>query len=183
MEGNPICEARDRQHYQIAAGIHPAASILGTDQQKQDLSESLALKKRQASEAKSGIKQMVESIILPEARNLEIQQDQIKPVQEKKAILLTSSEKEAIEAAKHTALAEDGNSYVPSLMKHWADEPARYEYLWTALYEHSADLVAEDAAFMEAFEQTRVFQTNYKSLYESKLELMNFRKGQCAAIA
>ena len=46
-EGNFICEARDRLHYRIAAGIHPAAQILGTETQAQGLTEALELKKRQ----------------------------------------------------------------------------------------------------------------------------------------
>lgn len=184
MDGNPICEARDRQHYQIAAGIHPAASVLGTEQQKYDLSESLALKKRQATEAKSGMKQMIESVILPEAKAQLKSIPQAKMPEARPELKLTASEKAVIEEVKKQAFSDESvNAYQPSLFRHWPDEAARYEYLWTALYGHSADLVTEDAAFMEAFEQTRVFQTNYKSLYESKLELMNFRKGHCAAIA
>ena len=34
LEGHRLCEARDRYHYGIAAGIHPAARALGTAEQQ-----------------------------------------------------------------------------------------------------------------------------------------------------
>ena len=72
LEGHRLCEARDRYHYGIAAGIHPAARALGTAEQQQDLSDALELKKRQECAAKAGIRQMTETVILPEARQRQI---------------------------------------------------------------------------------------------------------------
>lgn len=184
LDGTKICEARDREHFKIACGIHPAAGVLGTEQQRQDLSDALALTKAQAREAKSGIRQFVEGIIVPEARQsrqaIPKAQEHIRT--EKKPTSLSTRDKALIEAAKAEARTEqDEPSYQPSMLRRWTDEPSRYAYLWEARFEQGAELVPEDAAFMEAFEQSSQYQNNYKSLYDTKLELRNFRRNQCAA--
>ena len=67
------------------------------------------------------------------------------------------------------------------MLRRWPDEPARYAYLWEARFERDVELVPEDAAFMDTFEQSALFQSNFKSLYDTKLELRNFRRNQCVA--
>ena len=183
LDGNRICEARDRHHYGIAAGIHPAARVLGTDAQRRDLTEALALKKQQERGAKAGIRRMTETIILPEARQRQVtglQKAIPVPALEEKAPTLTATEKAAIEAAKAAgaqARAElDAPAYKPSLFKRFPDEAARYDYLFTARHERGAELVPEDAAFMEYFENTPQFQRNFQTLYEDRLELLHFRR-------
>lgn len=184
-DGNLLCEARDRQHYQIADGIHPAAHILGTDDQKRDLSEAIEFKKQQAKEAKGGIRQMVNTIIIPEA-HVRRDQDVAKPepIKQKPRKAMSEATKAAIEAIKEQARAEgETRLYEPSLLKRWRDEAERYDYLWKAIHEHGAELVPEDSAFMEAFEGTQQFQRNYRQKYDSLLELMSFRQSQQAATA
>ena len=190
LEGNRLCEARDRYHYGIAAGVHPTARVLGTTEQQQDLTEALELKKRQEREAKAGIRQMTETVILPEARQRQVTGFQkVIPAPEpvRKISALSATEKAAIEAAKVAgaqARAElDAPAYEPSIFKRFPDEPARYDYLFTALHERGAELVPEDAAFMEYFENTPQFQRNFKALYEDRLELLQFRKSQYIATA
>ena len=91
--------------------------------------------------------------------------------------------KAAIEAAKNAgaqARAElDAPGYEPSLYRRFLDEPARYDYLFKARYEQGAELVPEDAAFMDYFENTPQFQRNFKPLYDSRLELLH-RQGNIA---
>ena len=180
LEGHRLCEARDRYHYGISAGIHPAARALGTAEQQQDLSDALELKKRQECAAKAGIRQMTETVILPEARQRQITSfHKAIPATEpiRKSPALSATEKAAIEAAKAAgaqARAElDAPTYEPSIFKRFPDEPARYDYLFTALHERGAELVPEDAAFMEYFENTPQFQRNFKPLYDGKLELLH----------
>ena len=180
LEGHRLCEARDRYHYGIAAGIHPAARALGTAEQQQDLSDALELKKRQECAAKAGIRQMTETVILPEARQRQItgfQKAIPAPAPMRKSPALSATEKAAIEAAKAAgaqARAElEAPTYEPSIFKRFPDEPARYDYLFTALHEQGAELVPEDAAFMEYFENTPQFQRNFKPLYDGKLELLH----------
>ena len=180
LEGHRLCEARDRYHYGIAAGIHPAARALGTAEQQQDLSDALELKKRQECAAKAGIRQMTETVILPEARQRQItgfQKAIPAPAPMRKSPALSATEKAAIEAAKAAgaqARAElEAPTYDPSIFKRFPDEPARYDYLFTALHEQGAELVPEDAAFMEYFENTPQFQRNFKPLYDGKLELLH----------
>lgn len=189
LDGNKICEARDREHYGIAAGIHPAARVLGTAEQQRDLTESLALKKQQERGAKGGIRQMIETVIIPEAREQQFigeQRRTLPPVSKSPSTptILSSAEKAAIEAAKAAgaqARAEmDAPSYEPSIFKRFPDEPARYDYLFTARYEHGAELAPEDAAFMDYFENTPQFQHNFKTLYDARLELLHFRQGNIA---
>lgn len=95
---------------------------------------------------------------------------------------LSATEKAAIEAAKVAgaqARAElDAPSYEPSIFRRFPDEPARYDYLFTALHKRGAELVPEDAAFMEYFENSQQFKNNFKALYDARLELLQFRKGQ-----
>ena len=184
-EGNFICEARDRLHYRIAAGIHPAAQILGTETQAQGLTEALELKKRQEREGKAGIKQIVESIIIPETQQRQLATTfKTRPLPEKTSRALSAEEKAAIEAAKEQARNEQESSgYEPSMTKRFADEPARYDYLFKAMHEKGAELVPEDKAFMEAFEATPQFQRNFKQKYDGLLELMRFRQTQQAATA
>ena len=54
LEGDYICQARDREHYRIAYGVHPAASILGRDEDVRELEESIAMKGRQENTTFSG---------------------------------------------------------------------------------------------------------------------------------
>ena len=90
----------------------------------------------------------------------------------------------AAKAAGAQARAElDAPAYEPSIFRRFPDEPARYDYLFTALHERGAELVPEDAAFMEYFENTPQFQRYFKALYEDRLELLQFRKGQYIATA
>lgn len=184
-EGNFICEARDRQHYQIAAGIHPAAHILGTEAQTQGLTEALELKKRQEREGKAGIKQIVEAVILPETQQRQLATTfKTRPIPEKPSRALSAEEKAAIEAAKEQARNEqEPVRYEPSMTKRFADEPARYDYLFKAMYEKGAELVPEDKAFMAAFETTPQFQRNYKQRYDGLLELMHSWQNPPAATA
>ena len=169
--------------YGIAAGVHPTARVLGTTEQQQDLTEALELKKRQEREAKAGIRQMTETVILPEARQRQIIGFQkVIPATEpaRKIPTLSATEKAAIEAAKAAgaqARAElDSPAYEPSIFKRFPDEPARYKYLFEARYERGCELIPEDAAFMEYFEDTPQFQRNFRSLYEDRLELLQFKK-------
>ncbi|MDE5833365.1 MAG: Mu transposase C-terminal domain-containing protein [Desulfovibrio sp.] len=185
MDGKLICEARDRQHYKIAAGVHPAANVLGTDTQKKDLSDSVATKMAQARAAKGGIRQIIDTVVIPEApRLIDEKTYEAERIPAKPAKKLTSTEKAAIEAAKDLARNEKPEpDYVPSRTMRFPDEPARYEYLFKALYEKGVELAPEDVAFMENFEATPSFQRNYKPRYDSMLELIRFRNGQKAECA
>lgn len=185
MGGTLLCEARDRHHYKIAAGIHPAANALGSKEQKQDLSDSLAIKKAQARSAKGGIRQMESAIIIPETiQRIEEKIYSPEPIPQKAEKKLTREEKATIEAAKEKARNEAPEpDYVPSLNLRFPDEPARYEYLFKALHEKGAVLEPEDVAFMKAFEATLTYQRNYKPRYDAMLELIQFRNGKNVACA
>lgn len=183
LDGTPICEARDRQHYQIAAGIHPAARVLGTAEQQRDLSDSIALKKEQEREVSANMRAMLEAVVLPEARQRQlaaVQHSLPAPAPAHKVAALSAADKAAIEAAKSAGAqaraALDAPDYTPSSLKRFPDEAARYEYIFKAKYEQGVELVADDAAYMEVFEQSQMFQRNYKARFDAMLELYHFRQ-------
>lgn len=180
MDGHFICESRDRLHHQIAAGIHPAANILGTPEQKQQLSTSIELKKGLAKNANGGFRQILSGVIMPEiSQRQNIQAIQAQPVLEEKSSQLSEADKLAIEAAKRLAREEtDDNGYKPSLLMRWRDEPERYAYLFEFKYEKGIELVDEDKAFMEEFEATPQFQRNFKCKYDLLMEYYEFHEGQ-----
>ena len=183
LDGSPICEARDRQHYQIAAGIHPVASVLGTADQQRDLSDAIAMKKEQERAVSADMRTMLEAVVLPEARQRQItavQQAIPAPVPERKIRALSTADKAAIEAAKSAGAqartALDAPTYTPSSLKRFPDEAARYEYIFKAKYEQGVELVPDDAAYMGVFEQSQMFQRNYKARFDAMLELYHFRQ-------
>lgn len=183
LDGTPICEARDRQHYQIAAGIHPVARVLGTAEQQRDLSDALELKKTQERAAMGNLRLMAETIVLPEARQRQlaaVQHSLPAPAPAHKVAALSAADKAAIEAAKSAGAqaraALDAPAYTPSGLKRFPDEAARYEYIFKAKYEQGVELVADDAAYMEVFEQSQMFQRNYKARFDAMLELYHFRQ-------
>ena len=45
LDGEPLCEAKDREHYRIASGLHPVARILGTAEQQEELRAGIELRK------------------------------------------------------------------------------------------------------------------------------------------
>lgn len=183
LDGTPICEARDRQHYQIAAGIHPVARVLGTAEQQRDLSDAIALKKEQERAVSANMRTMLEVVVLPEARQRQlaaVQHSLPAPTPARKVAALSAADKAAIEAAKSAGAqaraALDAPAYTPSSLQRFPDEAARYEYIFKAKYEQGVELVADDAAYMEVFEQSQMFQRNYKARFDAMLELYHFRQ-------
>lgn len=184
-EGNFICEARDRLHYRIAAGIHPAAFALGNESEQQRFTDSVELKKHMAREGKAGFNELLENVIIPETQQRQLATTfKTRPLPEKPVRVLSAEEKAAIEAAKAQARNErESNGYEPSMTMRFVDEPARYDYLFKAMYEKGAELVPEDKAFMAAFETTPQFQRNYKQRYDGLLEVMHSWQNPPAATA
>lgn len=185
-DGNKICEAKDREYYGIASGIHPAAYALGTDEQKQNLTDALKLKKGLEKQDKSGINEFANGIIIPEVRQAEVKPPKAKVIsmEQPKQAQLTPEMAAAIEAAKAQAMAEEtGPAYEPSLTKTWRDQLQRYDYLWKIRFEQGIELIPEDAAFMDVFESSPEYQRNHKVRYDSLLELQQFRQNNQAQTA
>lgn len=179
LDGKPLCEARDREHYAIASGIHPAASVLGTEEQRQALEAAIALKKGQERESTATMRALHDAIILPEARARVEAVTQAalpasaqpapsgKPVQPAPA--LTQQEIDAINAAqaKGQAALDAAPTYTASALKRFRDETERYAYLFGVRFEQGLELVPEDAAWMEQHENTANFQRNHKARFDA----------------
>lgn len=182
LDGQFICEARDRAHFRIASGIHPAARVLGTEEQRLALEEAIALKKGQEKRSTAMFRTMLDAVVKPEteARLAAIEATaptgsaQILAAPNRaKPKALTQGEITAIEEAseKGRAALEAAPSYTPSSLKRFRDESERYSYLFSVRFEQGIELVAEDAAWMAAHESTSNFQRNHKARYDALREL------------
>lgn len=174
LDGDFLCEARDRAYYRIAYGLHPAAGILGTGAQKQDLSDALALKKGQERESSASFRAMLDAVVLPEAKArtaaIAAHSPALPPVSPVPAKETIPSQKDidAVEAAtaKGRAALDAIPTYTPSSLKRFKDEPERYAYLFSVRFEQGIALVVEDMAWMEAHEATVGYQRNFKARYD-----------------
>lgn len=190
LDATPICEARERGYFHIAAGIHPVARVLGTEEQQRDLSDSIALKRGLEKTASADMNIMLETIVLPETREhltliqSETQAVSPKPTPAPKVKPMSRADTDAIEAAKVKARAAreaaDATTYTPAALMRFADSHAKYDYLFHQRYEHGVELVAEDAAWMEQHESTPDFQRNMKRRYDALLELYRFKSKRAA---
>ncbi len=176
LDGEFICEARDRNHFGIAAGMHPAAHALGTPAQIEDLSKAIALKKERERTATANLRGLLDDVVLPEMRKAQEQIQQKadvialpKPAEPKP---MTAEEIAEIEekAARALKKLEEAPTYQPSNTMRFRDELARYQYLFTALHENRCTLTAEDAAWMARFEETPSYQRNFKRRFDALLE-------------
>ena len=187
-DGTPLCWAKDREAYGIACGIHPMARVLGTPEQQKALAEEIGRKRLQEKESSAGMRAMYEGIIKPEteARIAALRLEESEPRPRAKVIPLapkvTAEEAAAIEAAKEEARAAHAAplTYTPSGEKPWRDELERYTYLFGIRYEQGLPLVSEDAAWMTAFEETPIYERNFKRRFDALRELYERRGGRAA---
>jgi putative transposase len=176
LDGNFLCEARDREHYKIASGLHPAARVLGTPEQVQDLSDAIALKKGQEKLAGSSMRAMCDAVIMPELqRQAQIiafdaphKKAALPPAPEKR---MSAAEIAAIEAAQEKARVEfdtetSKKTYKRAALCRFRNEPAKYEYLLRVKHEQGIELVAEDQAWMDVFEATPGYAKYHKRRFD-----------------
>ncbi|WP_302786129.1 Mu transposase C-terminal domain-containing protein [Bilophila wadsworthia] len=185
LEGDYICQARDREHYHIAYGVHPAASILGNAEHVRELEDAIAMKGGQESATFSGFRGMLELVKAEmgereDSKKLKERMSLKKPAPKPKAV--TAAEKSEIEDAKARAKQEMASpqGYEPSFTRRFRDEKERYEYLFVLRYERKIELVPQDTAWMEAFEQTPTFIRNFKAQYDARLEIIAIREERAA---
>lgn len=183
MDGNFICEARDRAYYKIASGLHPAARVLGTPEQVQDLSEAIAMKRGQERLAGANMRMMLDAVVRPEMeiRNQAIAAPKPATVIPYSPPKISEDAIAAVEAAKQKARVDSDtnlpseNGYTPSALMRFTDELQRYDYLFKLIHEKGVALIPQDAAWKESFEQTPTFQRNLKRRYDQLLALREFR--------
>ena len=191
LEGEPLCVALDREHHRIAYGVHPAADILGTDEQKLEFKAALALKKGQERESTASLRGMLQAVVLPETRaRLEALEAATPPAP--KAVVhalplpvITPEQEAAVEQAKAEAreAMNAAPSYVPSDLKRWKDSPERYAYLFGVRFEQGLELVPTDAAWMEAYEQTSDYERYLKRRFDALRGVYAKEHGNVAQIA
>ena len=176
MEGEFICIAQDREHYKIAFGVHPAARVLGTPEQQEQLKTDIERKRHLEKTSAERMEQLLESDILPEARARQAAlEESAKTLAAKEAdadpaeTSAPSAEEEAAFAEKlaaRQAAMEAKPAYVPASTKRWKDSAEKYDYLFSIKHGKNIDLIPEDAAWMEIYEQTPEFQRYHKNRYD-----------------
>ena len=182
--GEFICEARDREYFKIACGVHPAASVLGTAAQQEELAEAIELKRGQERLAGASVRQMAQEVVLPETqRQIEAkQQAKILPMPRQEFKPLTREEEEKIEVAKARYRAEIDTKirsklkYTPSHEKRFKDETERYHYLFLTVHESEISLDERDQDWMGKYEQSEFYLKYLKRRYDQFMFLFESRK-------
>ncbi len=182
LDGQFLCDARSRERYGIAHGIHPAAEHLGTEAQKLAFEDAMRLKKRQERTSFESIKAMTESVIVPEAqaqaKALQAEQKRVvKAARPVEATPMTPEEVAAFEEAKAKALEKQRakGEYTPSTLKRFVDSLDRYSYLFSIMYDKGLSLIEEDALWMQHFEQSEEYTRNHKRRFD---KMRDFYKSQ-----
>lgn len=194
LDGEPLCEAKDREHYRIASGLHPAARILGTPEQQEELRAGVELRKGLERNSTALMRGLLQASVLPETQAriaaLETETAEVLPEKPKTAKVLrlsppkvTREEEAALEEAKAQARAEmDAEpSYTPSDLMRWKDSQARYGYLFEVKFEQGLKLVPADAAWMEAYESTPEFERYLKNRYAALREMYEHKQARQSA--
>ena len=196
LDGDFLCEAKDREYYRIASGLHPAARALGTAEQQEELRASIALKKSQEAGTTALVRGLLQNDILPGTRAhmesldipavaLPVSTDNATPrkVIRLNAPKVTPEQEAALEAAKAKARAEmeAAPSYTPSGLMRWKDSQARYAYLFGVKYEQALELVPADEAWMETYETTPEFERYLKNRYAALREMYESKRAMQSA--
>lgn len=176
LDGDFLCRALDRESHGIAYGLHPAASILGSPEQKAELQSALALKKRQEKDSSATMRGLLQNVVLPETRarmtalvadSRRVPLSHVASLPE--ASPVTPEAEAALAAAKEAArkAMDSAPAYTPSDLKRWKDSQERYAYLFSIRYEQGAELVPADAAWMESYEATPEYERYLKRRYDA----------------
>lgn len=180
MDGNLLCIAQDREFYRIAAGMHPAASVLGTETQQAELQAALAIKKGQEREASRTMTALLNTVVLPEVQA----RQEAKPIRQERpapqAPSISAAQIAEVEAAKDRAreAMRTAPAYTPSTQMRFIDELARYDYLFFKRHDDGLALTLPDSLFMEQYENTEEFQRNSKRRYDQFLEMYAARSNR-----
>ena len=191
LDGEPLCEAKDRDHYRIASGLHPVARILGTAEQQEELRAGIELKKGLEKSSSALMRGILQASVLPETQAriaaLEAETVAMLPEKPKTATIIplkptvTPEEEAALEEAKAQAreAMRAAPAYTPSDLLRWKDSQERYAYLFGVKFEQGLELVPADEAWTEAYEETPEFERYLKNRYAALREM--YEQKACSA--
>jgi putative transposase len=190
-DGRFICEALDRAHHRIAYGVHPAARLLGTEDQKLELVQALELKKHQEKQATGRFDLLLNATVIPETRarqqaiTARLRDDAQAPdLTRVEAAPTLSDEEFAAQIAEHEAdralqaetTREPDDDYQPRLItaeeQFWSQvdrcprEEDRYEMILEATAQ-GMDVPAEHRDFCKYFEDSSTYVL-HRSYFEDK---------------
>ncbi|WP_430735211.1 Mu transposase C-terminal domain-containing protein [Halodesulfovibrio aestuarii] len=174
-----LCKAQ-RQN-----ALHPAASLLGTDQHREELKQAIDLKKQQEKDASSLARQVLaDSLADQRNRMIVAQNEKIEP-KAQEAAPLSQAKVLSIESAKKKAQAkrEQAPSYVPPAEKpEIVTELDKYDYLFMLSVKEGIVLREADREWMEYYESTEEYKLVAAPRYE-RLRKFYVKNRPCVAQA
>jgi putative transposase len=181
QEWNFICEARRVEK------IHPAASVLGNEEDREKLQKIIEFKRQQEKLASASARRFLAEEVLPEHRQIMSSMgvdsanprpalsSSPKPEEDKP---LTPTEKAKLVELTEKLRKQKQNK--PAYTKpNFKDELERYEYLFQLSYRDGVQLLPEDEDWMTRFEQTPTYQTvsrRYDGLKATYAKIQKRRK-------
>jgi putative transposase len=154
--GEFLCRAIERQ------AVHPAARILGTEQDVIDLTRQIEIKKSQEKQAATPARQLLEMVVIPEtqARLASIEAKRELPAPETAAKPMSQAKVKAIESAKtetRKRMAEAPAYTPPAEVRSILSELDKYSYLFDLREKDGMELREADAEWMEQWEQSDAY--------------------------
>jgi len=147
-----ICEAMRM------GAVHPAASLLGTPDEKKELERQLEIKGRQEKDASALVRGVLEDALADNARRMEqVLPEEKKPIEENVVIPISRAKEQRIAKAIDTARKERESRplYTPPEEKiSIVSEMDKYEYLFKIKYKERLPMREEDTSWMAYYEVT-----------------------------
>ncbi|WP_237559937.1 Mu transposase C-terminal domain-containing protein [Desulfohalovibrio reitneri] len=177
-DGRPICCAEKTRKY------HPAARILGNEQDVADLTQAIEFRKGQERQASRYCRTLLERVVIPETqRRMELvaEHGQERPTAQPENTEPTQAEVLAIEDAQAKASARRSSrpAYTPpEQVREITDELSKYEYLFNIRHRDGIELRESDAQFMEQFEASPDYP---EARYSKLLRVFNHWNSASAA--
>jgi len=153
-----ICEAMRM------GAVHPAASLLGTPEDKKEFERQLEIKGRQEKEASSLVRGVLEDALADNARRMEkVLPEEKKAVEENVVIPISRAKEQRIAKAIDTARKERENRPLytpPEEMISIVSEMDKYEYLFKIEHKERLPMREEDTAWMAYYETTNEYRND-----------------------
>lgn len=165
------------------AKVHPAAKLLGTDEDVRVLEESIAIKKAQERMATANMRALLRDVVAPETQArleqvaIERKQEALPPSEPPQ---LSEAKVRSIEAAKRRALerAAAAPSYTPpDRVLEVRTSLDRCEYLVGVMLRQGLELTPEDANWLATYELSEEYRTCFAKRRE-QLEKLAARRRQ-----
>jgi len=168
-------------------GIHPAASILGDEQDQRQLQDAIDLKKTQERDASSIARGVLEDALADQRRRMAelaestqettaLESGTAAPTLPQSKVLRIES---AVRQAREARADRDGRDYTPPAeLPHIISEIDKYEYLFLLLHRDGIPLREPDQEFMAAYEAGEEYREVAQARFERLSQLYARRRAK-----